>query len=186
MLQQIGLGKPRYGQKPQPNTPRVQGRWMVVWLCCFAWSAMAATPELKRQTCRSLGTVGFHDYGGEPTAFEPTVFVESQFTLEKNALLMRHLSPDQGTYLTLVQGEDRIELTCSSVRLPAGVSGYSCHNEPPTTLFLFNPKTRKYTRSNLAAWTFSQSTAKSDAAPTLESNHSGESMFIEHGMCRQD
>lgn len=154
-----------------------------------------AAAEFVEQQCTATGTVGFHDYGGGVRSFEPSVFHESIFHLQENALLSRYLEPDAEQtgplprYLTLVQDRDRQELECTPVRTGREVDGVSCINQPPTTLLLYNPDSGRFTRSSLAAWTFSTPeadgpTTGADPAPDVAGSPEGESLFVEFGRCR--
>ena len=168
----------------------LQGLLLLLTLSCSSLlraETLVREPATINQTCRAMGTVGFHDYDGAPTLFHPTVFNESTFQLEENRLLAGHLTPTNGqssvTYLTLVQDQDRVEFECKPVRLSRNAQGMSCVNQPPTTMLLVNPGTKRYTRSNIAAWTFSPEQIASKAVPATKDVDVGESMFIEHGTC---
>lgn len=138
-------------------------------------------------TCTADQTGGFHDYPGDPEAYEPALFHPQTFTLEENLVFMMNLASLEGNadlYLTMVRqlpaaepdGEaitDTTELECRRVRGANQSVGYSCVNLPPSEMLLINAASLRFTRTAVGGWTFSGASDE----------HGGDSIFVEYGQC---
>ena len=144
--------------------------WMLL-LGCFCGASVSGADDPAEQDldldCQAHGTVGFHDYPGEPKVYEPSVFFESRFQLQTNRLLMEHLPPNAelAAYLTLSIDDERHELECRRVRGMANARGLSCTNQPPSAMFLLNLDSLRFSRGAMGGWALSQSRGAKQRAP---------------------
>ena len=151
-------------------------RAWTLWLVCALGPAAAGADWLPL-SCTASQTVGMHDHPGTPEAFDPAVFVASEFALRENALFMEHLrnaedaAPALFVTMTANSG-DETEFECRKVRGAGGATGYSCVNNPPAEILLLHPDRGRFTRSAVGGWTF----------PATQEG--GASLFVEYGVCR--
>ena len=89
---------------------------------------------------------------------------------------MRHINPEESVdlFVTLIDKEDEVELTCNYIRGSGGDRGISCSNLPPSELVLINTETLRYTRTSIGGWTFA----------AASENSAGDSIYVEYGTCR--
>ena len=138
----------------------------------YAQDAGTAMPQWL--SCRAEQTAGFHDYPHNEEGYESVVFMESEFRLKVNRVLMQHLAAESpyDAFYVLTDDENVTELSCRLVRGLGNARGLSCSSTPPADLLLLNLDNLRFTRTAIGGWTFGA------AAPD-----SGESIYVEFGTC---
>lgn len=129
--------------------------------------------------CRADTTVGLHDAHEEDDVqetYEARMFNTSTFTLVENRTFRDLLADeDVDLYLTLRDGQTKVtfEYSCRKIRGWNQRQGYSCANSPPTEILAIDPKTLRFSRASVGAWTFYTANDLSDSAV----------LFVEKGVC---
>lgn len=152
--------------------------WLALMVVWTPLNALGEAPELPpKLSCQAVQTAGFHDYPHNEEAYEAVVFYESEFRLEVNRVLMKHLLADSpfDAFLTLFDDERVVELQCANLRGAGSAKGLSCVNAPPSDLLLLNLDNLRFTRTAIGGWTFTGAGETS----------AGESIYVEYGQCEE-
>lgn len=142
-----------------------------------AWTEAQDPSELPASLdCTAEQTAGFHDYPHNPESYEAVAFFESEFTLDVNQTLTRHLAPENpvDVYMTLEKQDTTEELTCHYLRGAGNTRGISCSTVPPSAFLLLNIDTLRFTHTSIGGWAFHAATE----------NTAGDSIYVEYGTCR--